>query len=77
MVISSKPTSGPEYSAAEQEVANIMQEINAILAGAQDRAKAERLLLKTHADRIDVATQKARELLKQWIAHVHEVAKEE
>lgn len=64
------------YSSAEDEVENIMKEINGILAGAQDRAEAERVLLNTHADRLDQATRKARALLNQWLAHLQELAKQ-
>jgi hypothetical protein len=55
------------YLAAHQEVGAIMKEIHEILAGAEDRGEAERLILKTVANRLDEATQRSRELLDQWL----------
>jgi len=65
------------YSAAEGEVETILKEISEILVRAQDRAEAERRLLETHANRLDQANRKARELLNRWLAHVRELADSE
>ena len=65
------------YLAAEDEVEVILKEISEVLANAEDRAEAERHLLRTHADRLDQATRKARESLTRWLAHVRELADRE
>jgi len=60
--------------AAEEEVEAVMKEINGILEGTPYRAEAERILLKTHADRVDEAADRARILLDRWLAHVRDWA---
>lgn len=57
------------YLVAEEKVEEIMKEINGILA-AGNRMEAERAVLVTHANRLDEATRKARELLDSWLGYI-------
>lgn len=59
-----------QYLAAEAEVEMIMREVSDILERAEDRDQARSQLLKTHADRLDEAANRARERLDQWLDHV-------
>jgi hypothetical protein len=65
------------YVAAEDQVQAILKEIDERLSQAEDRGQAERDLLITHAARVEEATQKARELLNEWLGCVRRMAREE
>ena len=58
------------YLAAENEVQAIFNEINKILGSTKDRSEAERILLQTHANRLEQAVRKSRELLIRWLEEI-------